>query len=265
MAEAHALAALAARSCDTCAPYHGTWRWLRLLGLAATPRRHDAFYEAWLPAGTGDDVLVCGAADEVMAELVVDAFAAAGRAPRITVLDRCPTPIERCRQFAAEAGLDLELVVAEVLRHRPTRPHDLICTHSLLPILEPDQRRRAADRWHGWLRPGGRVVTVARVAEGGAAPARPEAFAEAVRERAAEVLAPLGVDPDELAVAAAAYARTTIVRPFGSLREVEDLFTAAGFTPDHLELVTVGGSLGASVAHPGTARPATYAEVVARR
>ncbi len=265
VADARRTAEDAAARCDRCAPYHGTWPWLRVLGLAATPRRHVSFYDAWLPTGPGDDVLVCGAADEVMAEVVIEALGRAGRTARVTVVDRCPTPIERCRRFGREAGIELDLVVADVLTHTTDERYDVVCTHSLLPILDPAARLVAARQWCRWLRPGGRVVTVARVALEGAPPARPQVFAEEVRERAAALLAPLGVDPDELAVAAAEYARTTVVQPFASLDEVAELFTAAGLTVEHLELATVGGPVGPAAAHPGTARAATYAELVARR
>ena len=157
-----------------------------------------------------------------------------------------------------KTGADLQLVVADLLSHTPADAYDVVGTHSLLPTVEAEQRWDVVRRWRSWLSPGGRVVTVARVA-GDAAQASPAAFAATVRERAAPVLGPLGVDPDELAEAALRYGSTTVVYPFRSPDEVGALFEEAGFTIEHLECVTVDGPVGDEAAHPGTAQTGSYA------
>lgn len=271
-ASAAAAAASAAAGCGPCAPYHGLWPWLRLLGLAATPHRHAAFYDAWLvpPADAGADggatrVLVCGAADEVMVTIVLDAYDRTGRSAAVTVVDRCPTPIALCRAYASEADLDIDAAVTDLFSYEPGLPFDVLCTHSLLSILAAEERGDAVARWRSWLKPGGRVVTVARVADRPAPLPDPGAFAAVVREQAARMLAPMGVDPDELAEAALRYVEATVVHPFGSCDEVVALFEGADLELEHLEVVAIDGPVGARAAHPGTAQPSRYVEVVAHR
>ena len=164
-----------------------------------------------------------------------------------------------------KTGADLQLVYWPT--SCPTRRR--MPTTSLAPArcstVEAEQRWDVVRRWRSWLSPGGRVVTVARVA-GDAAQASPAAFAATVRERAAPVLGPLGVDPDEVSLTALRYGSTTVVYPFRSPGGVSALFEEAGFTIEHLECVTVGGPVGDEAAHPGTAQTGSYTRrVVARR
>jgi hypothetical protein len=208
---------------------------------------------------------VCGAADEVMVTMVLDAYDRTGTSAAVTVVDRCPTPVALCRAYASEADLDLDAAVTDLFSYEPGRPFDVLCTHSLLSTLTAEKRRDAVARWRSWLNPGGRVVTVARVADRSAPLPDPAVFAAVVRERTARMLAPMGVDPDELAEAALCYAETTVVHPVGSRDEVVALFEGADFELEHLEVVAIDGPVGAKAAYSGTAQTSRYVEVVARR
>lgn len=91
-----------------CAWYHGAWPALRALGLVASPHRNAVFFTGALreAATLGDRrVLVSGAADAGMLELVLGAYGEAETEPDVTVLDRCPTPVRVSADFAERAGV----------------------------------------------------------------------------------------------------------------------------------------------------------------
>jgi hypothetical protein len=100
-----------------CAPYHGLVQYLRLLGVVASPLRQGRFYRDALrdvPPAPHTRVLIAGAADYCMLALVLDAYRDRAGALEVTVIDRCPTPLELCRWYAARAGVPVTTAVAEV-------------------------------------------------------------------------------------------------------------------------------------------------------
>jgi len=163
--------ALAEQHCPLCGAdcgwYHGTWPLWRALGIASTPVLHAAFYEEaiaeHLNAGGGMDVLVTGAADPAMLATITGAFAARGRRPRLTVLDRCGTPLVLARDWAAVADVELHTQRRNVLDAGGIGPFDLVCTHAFLGYFSPPARARLAIAWRSFLRPGGRLLTLNRL------------------------------------------------------------------------------------------------------
>lgn len=269
---------------ESCAWYHGTYPALRLLGLAATPERHAAFYRETLGAlAVGPDggrVLVSGAADTALLALVLrarreGAEAAAGAAPlRLRVLDRCRTPLRLCRDYAERVGVPIETrqldLLAPAAREPPAEPFDLACTHSLLVLVPPAQRAELVAAWRALLRPGGRVVSTVRLDPAPGPPRasaeQAEAFAARVRDAAAAA-APGAADDDveELVTLARRYAERLASWPVASEGALASLLQAGGFALERLQVADVGGRLPGASASAGTARSARYAEFVAVR
>ncbi len=262
-------ARLAPTTCGDCAPYHGFWPTMRVLGLAASPARHEAFFRDALapPAGARNDaVLIAGAADQGMAALVSRAYGARDRTPGLTVVDRCATPLALCRSWAASSGCALRTVQADLRAFTTAQPFDAVCTHSLLGTVAPEDRLPLFARLRDALRPGGRLVTVARIAPAGDAPAAGDAFVARVLAASAQARTVLGLDRETLAASAARYAAYTTVAPLRSLDELASLTTAAGFRVHALEQVAIAGADARSaLAVPGSAAAGTYAELVAIR
>ena len=264
---------LAESHCAGCAWYHGFWPTLRRLGMAASPDRHqDFFLDALggLARAGHRGVLVSGAADSSMLAHVVEAWraAAAGR-PDVTVLDRCPTPGVLCTWYAQRCGLEIATVVADVVDDAAAadEPFDVVCTHSFLSQFAPADRPRLIAAWHRLLRPGGAVVTTARLSPPGTdepirfTPAQVDAFgARAAVE--AERLA--DEDPADVAAAARRYAERLVVHATFTVTEVAGLFGDGGFTVERLDQHHIGGALGAG-SGPATNQPATHLQIVARR
>jgi hypothetical protein len=218
-------------------------------------------------------VLVSGAADTAMLALVLRATRArpAARAPQVAVVDRCRTPLSLCERYGARAGLDVEGRVLDLLapaaRAAPEAPFDLVCTHSLLALVPPGRRGDLVAAWRAQLRPGGVVVSTARldsVASDGAAPADVEAFAERALAAARACATPLGVEPGALAALARGYAARLASWPLATAEALAALLEAGGFALEELRCVEVAGALGRGAA-AGTHRSATYAEFVAVR
>jgi SAM-dependent methyltransferase len=257
-----------------CSAYHGLWPYLRILGLAADPNRHRAFFDAAFGslAGEGgfDRVLVSGAADQGMLARVASSYAAASASLEAMVIDLCRTPLALVTAYAQRRNLAVRTVVSDVRDFAATHPFDVICTHSLLPRLSPPERPHLVARWARLLRHGGKLVTVTRIDPGGtpspAGPSQAGAFGEQVRREAVRWRELLEDSPDDLGAAARQYAASTIVHaPPRSADELVDLLTRGGFAVEHLEVREVAGPTGGRDAAPATARTAMYGELVASR
>jgi SAM-dependent methyltransferase len=203
-----------------------------------------------------------------MLAMVLDACAG-GPEPDVTVIDRCPTPLELCRWYAEREQVRIVTAVADATEFEDPDRFDVICTDSLLTLLPAEVRARALRRWRALLRPDGVIVTTARIsareyATDVSREARIAAFAELVRERAMELQDSLDIDPDELAAEALEYGTSVPVYPIASRDELEHAFADAELTLDVLEVLDLPGRVPAEQAGPGAHLSATYARVVAR-
>ena len=245
---------------------------MRMLGVVTSPTRQGRFYRAAfrdLPAQARPRVLVAGAADYGMLAMVLDACGDSGTAPDVTVIDRCPTPLELCRWYAEREQLPIATAVADAAEFDHPDAFDVICTDSLLTLLTPEARARTLRRWRALLARDGRIVTTARISTKDYATdvgleQRIAGFAELVRERATELAEKLDVDPAELAAEALHYGTSVPVYPMASVDELEHTFASAELTLDVLDVRDLPGRVPAERAGPGAHQTATYARVVAR-
>ena len=154
------------RTPASCAWYHALYPLLRVLGLAATPERHTDFYDEVFRRLAADGcrrVAITGTADTCMLAHVLRPFLAAAIRPAVTVVDRCATPLALCRTYAEGAGFALETEVADMLAWRPEEPFDVVTTHAFIGMFPHDKQPVLLRRWAEALRPGGVLVSVARV------------------------------------------------------------------------------------------------------
>lgn len=263
------------RTGDSCAPSHGLWQYLRLLGLALSPAHHGEFYQRALDGVAASTApiraLVSGAADYAMLAQVLAAFARRKVQVAATALDICATPLSLNRWYAERIARPIETHCGDVLEYVPREPFDVVCTHAFFAMFPPQRRPALLAKWRELLRPGGIAVTVNRV--------RPEhraarvsfgeeevrAFADAVRARARAFGPALGVDPDALARDAGNYARRQHFHPVRSCDEVRTLFEQAGFLVDHLSLAPIAHGAQTGVSGPTVPGSADYLRVIATR
>lgn len=177
------LAAVAPWTCresteGRCDWYHGSWQYLRLLGLVSNPGFHTEYLQRTLRARfaghTRVSALVSGCADY---STFAHVTAALGDRTTVTALDWCPTPLIATEWFARHNGLPApRSVVADAAGFVEPAAHDLIISDSFLPRFGDAELRRLLRSWRASLRSGGFVVTTVRVHERpGAAGARPQA------------------------------------------------------------------------------------------
>jgi SAM-dependent methyltransferase len=233
---------------DGCRDYHAMWQYFRQIGLISTISTNTDFLVATLrrlaDADTCRRVLISATADYGMLAHLLHAYRQAGVVPGVTVVDMCETPLALNRWYADRAGATIRTCRANVLEFRADEPFDLVCTHSFLGRLTPEVRAGVVKKWHEVLRPGGRVVTAARVRYG--VPAGVTRYAaeevEEFRSRALALAsaqqAELDLPAEVIADAAAHYAASKQSRSFGSVEALRAVFEDHGFA---LETFDSGG------------------------
>lgn len=256
-------------SCDW---YHALYPWLRVLGLAATPERHAPFYEESFRRLARDGharVAVTGTADTCMLAHVVRAYAEVGQVPVAAVVDRCATPLRLCASYARQCSIALETEVADMLTWQPEHQFDVVTTHAFIGMFPHEKQARLLRTWAGALRPGGKLVSVARVDPEwsadvpGFSTTQGEAFRTLVERRVAAVDPPGAPEAAALGARLRCYTEQMRSFPFASKDALVALLEGAGFAIDRLDLVRFEGRAGATESGPGAHRPGTFAHFVA--
>jgi hypothetical protein len=155
----------AAFSCGDCRDYHSIRPYLRLAGVVRGTTRHGAQLTARLETlgRPGAHVLIAGAGDHTA--FLQTARSLRGMLVRMTVVDRCDTPLALCREAAAREHIDV-LTRAQDLKSLSDREgFDLIIAHRLLPFLAGD-RGEVLDALRRALSPAGRLLLVTETQEG---------------------------------------------------------------------------------------------------
>lgn len=151
---------------ESCAWYHGTWQYLRLLDMVAVPHWHREFYNRTLGGILREkpnaNVLISAAADWGMLASLHEAVELAGANPRIVIYDICKTPLKACQWYANLHKFSVQTKCANIITETiPEAPFDLIVTDEFLSVLKSEYKPLIAHRWKELLKPGGSVVTVA--------------------------------------------------------------------------------------------------------
>ena len=260
---------------DNCAWYHGYWQYLRILGIVATPERHADFYARALGglAASGDyrRILISANADYAMLAHLLLAYGEAAKNLSITAMDICETPLMLCEWYAERHGIEIETEASDILEWQTEKQFDLIVTHSFLPMLPAAAREILVGKWHGMLRPGGKIVSCTRLKPEWTEahilpdPASIPAFRENAHAKALKWQDSIGIDADEMADAAVNYISRLKNYSLRSEQELRSLFGQADFTFDELNLVAVKGKNGNPQAGAGTSQDASYAEFITSR
>jgi SAM-dependent methyltransferase len=224
---------------ENCRWYHGPRLYLRALGIIRGVRSDTPFLlDALGHVARGTErahVLVSGAADYGTLSHVIAAWAEAGRALTVTVVDKCLTPLRMNSWLGERAGVPVHVHHGDLFDFEAEQAFDAICTHAFVGRFDAAGRRRLAEKWHAMLKPGGAVVTANGLRRAGPAGEVPFAFRQRQRilERAHQALSvPGAVDatPDLIAKWTSEFLRRKTTHPVYSTAEVEGPLTAAGFS-----------------------------------
>jgi hypothetical protein len=231
---------------DDCADYHLPWQRLRLCGMVSTPGWHSGFYSeavrSWAKAHQRRDstdepvrVLITGLADYGMLYWLVQSLPPAIRRHcEIHVLDICRTPLESClwlsfeleRRMQPGLKMNVELHHEDILAgKRPAATFDLIVSDAFLTRFPDDATKLAVmEEWLRLARSGGSILTTARVRAGVddiKRSDRKDFVIKAIKRAHA-----LGLDPEEIATAATAYAEYITSFPFPSAAAVRQFLNS---------------------------------------
>lgn len=257
-----------------CAWYHGLWPELRATGIAASAARQRELYERAFSHLDGEldaapSVLVSGAADHAILAEVVSACAGTSMQPRVTVVDRCATPLRLCEAWADGESTAVETIASDVFELETDARFDVICSHSFIGLFAPARREELCERWTRLLRPGGAVIAVNRIRS--ADPDQPlsmsAASAGALCRELERRLTEEGAPPSVVATAcvrAEVYVRNQRVFPL-SEAELRARLEAAGLVIDGSWQMRSGDPDNAACEGIAVAANATHACVVARR
>jgi len=260
---------------ESCEWNHGFWQYLRILGLAASPKRQADFYreafEQLADSSGRPRILISGAADYGMLALVLGAFRERDIEPEITVVDVCETPLALNRWFAERESVEIHTHCSDLLSYTSEVPFDLICTHSFLAYFIPARRPALLANWHTLLRPGGAVVTVNPIRPASPCeptrftPAQAEAFCAAALKRATEMRSGLDIEPEEALRGAQITVRQRGFYSVTSLEEIRSLFEQAGFIMQRLFSALLIAGADPEVSGLGTSGSTNYAHIIAVR
>ena len=256
---------------DSCAWYHGTVDYLRLLGVMSSPAEDRGFLVPALESLARDPafrrVFVSGAGDCSMLAQVLSGFAATEAEPSITLIDRCETPVRLNRWFAERQGLSIETSVASILDYETEQKFDVICTHCFLGWFTPAELPRLFAKWSALLRPGGRVLTVNPIratADHSFVRFKPEQAASFEERALAAARDNPGLFPGDLTALqkrVAAFTANFGSYPVRSVEEFTGLFEAAGFVVEACGPLQAASSGGGA---PGEHGPAYHYAVALR-
>ena len=162
---------LAAAYCDHergCRLHHAVWPTLRLLELVGSPGAPEdiPFWRRVLGAissASEPRVLLSGASDHGFLELIYGLLAEAAIRAKLSLVDRCETPLRLNRWYAERAGIDLEIFQSDILSFAPEQPFDAVLAHAFIDQLPSDQWPTLLAKWRELLRPGGYLVSLNRV------------------------------------------------------------------------------------------------------
>ncbi len=258
-----------------CASLHGNWQMFRLFDVVPTPQRNSGFFldafSKLAQDGDHERVFVSGTCDYSILAVLLHAYGNQNAPIDVTVSDLCETPLYLCKWYAKRMGQPIKTIASNILDCTADDPFDIVTTHSFLYNFSPEVRRQVVAKWHDLLRPGGRMITSARMSEHQAhqpmswEPDQRKAFRQRIYEEARRWQGVLGLDPDEVADDADNYTSRPVVARYtlGGKDDFVALFEGTGFRVEHLELVDWGGNMSDKETGPGTNRKATYAEIVA--
>jgi hypothetical protein len=124
------------------------------------------------------NIVIPGSADTGILSTCAHAAASRGLAVlnrcKFTVIDRCPTPLTLCREFAGRYGISLETCQGDLNSPAFSFGADLVVVHSLLRFIAPDSQVELMKKFRNWLNRCGRIIFSNAIRNGDSSETRAE-------------------------------------------------------------------------------------------
>ncbi len=150
-----------------CTGYHALWQYLRFTGIQPSISRDRSSLSTLLKEALNGveapHVLISGAADYGLLELLGEWSCVAERSVTVDIVDRCETPLRVNQWFAEKAGLSLQRYHCDFRDFTPSTSYDLVATHSFIAMFELSERQALFEKWSSLLKPKGHLLTTTRV------------------------------------------------------------------------------------------------------
>jgi hypothetical protein len=150
--------------CGACRDYHLISTYLRAAGVGGIGPEFawDSQLDALLRVTAGRDTvrwLLAGSADAGLPGLIGGVAAARpGTEHRITVVDRCETPLVLCRAHAEAEGTEIETVLGDLRDFRRDGAFDIVLMHYTTIFFADEEIPGFLRHAGSWLAPGGALV-----------------------------------------------------------------------------------------------------------
>ncbi len=153
---------LAIRHCVDCKYYHATRGFMRLTGLmkGAAPDR-PVLEPLFATLPQAPRVLLAGSGDTGQLALVANCLA--GKNPRITLVDRCETPLQLCQSFAQQHGIVLRTYKRDIAEIADLGSFDAILAHNFVSFFPKPYRPSVVAALSNALDTNGTLYIVQRV------------------------------------------------------------------------------------------------------
>jgi len=237
----------------SCAWYHGSWQFLRLLDLVSTPDVHAAHFNTQLERIAGDptfkNILVCGSADSGLVKTIHEALRHRQSEIKLTVVDICETPLKDCQLYSDKNGFQITTSKQDVLEGFSESAFDAIFTHSFMGYFDDATRQRLLHIWARSLRTGGRLITVQRIRENYANEVvqfkdhEIDAFIDRA-ENVAHLADSIDLSEFNIVEMAKKFAESFRNFPVRSAEQLKTMIETAGFTLERFERQTTQGTEG---------------------
>ena len=152
---------LSDRLCGDCRNFHCLWPYLRLAGASGGDVGEPLIVSKLrqLLSKGNSNTLIAGCADTGLLAVVARA---ANRTTRISLLERCQTPLELCRRFARRWSLSIETIHCDLREFTAQSCYDVVFAHALLQFIPAESRIDVVSRIQRSLRPNGKLLIAFR-------------------------------------------------------------------------------------------------------
>lgn len=157
-------------SSSSCSWYHSAWQYLRLIDMVSTPSWHEGFYknelDRFLEKNDQIRILISGTADYGMLEQIFSVNDIS-RIDEVMIIDLCNSPLSICDEYnrrRKKGKLKINKLKQDIRKTViANETFDLILTDAFLTRFSTEDRIDIVVKWFDLLKPGGMVLTTARV------------------------------------------------------------------------------------------------------